>query len=112
MTKYNTTTEGNCLIIKLSGDIDMQTSPDARAQILAALNDKHHVLVEMSAVEYIDSSGIANLVEGYQTAKSNSLTFVLFDISQMTRQVLELAKLDQIFPIFDSVNDALSEIGE
>ena len=110
MTKYNTTIEGNCLIIELTGDIDMQTSPDARTQILAALNDKHHVLIEMSTVEYIDSSGIANLVEGYQLAKNNSLTFGLVNISQITRQVLELARLDQIFPIFGSVNDALTAI--
>ena len=112
MTKYDTTIEGNCLIIKLTGDIDMQTSPDARAQILAALNDKRHVLIEMSTVDYIDSSGIANLVEGYQTAKSNSLTFGLIDISQMTRQVLELARLDQIFPIFGSISDARTAIEE
>ena len=106
--EYKTTSVGNCVIITLAGEIDLQTSPKAREQILTTLKNKQHVLVEMAAVEYIDSSGIASLVEGFQDAKGRELSFGLVNISDATRQVLALARLDKIFPIFDTVDDGLA----
>lgn len=106
--EYETITEGNCLIIKLTGEVDLQTSPKAREQILQTLKNNQHVLVEMAEVEYIDSSGIASLVEGFQEAKSRNLTLALVNISASTRQVLQLARLDKIFPIFDNISDGLA----
>ena len=106
--EYKTTTEGNCTIIALTGEVDLQTSPQAREQILQALKNNLHVLVDLSEVEYIDSSGIASLVEGYQDAKSRNLSIGLVNISAAARQVLQLARLDQVFPIFDNVADGLA----
>ena len=108
--EYKTTNEANCIIITLTGEIDLQTSPKAREQILQTLKNNQHVLVEMADVEYIDSSGIASLVEGFQDAKSRKLYFGLVNISAATRQVLALARLDKIFPIFDTVSDGLAII--
>ena len=108
--EYKTTNEANCIIITLTGEIDLQTSPKAREQILQTLKNNQHVLVEMADVEYIDSSGIASLVEGFQDAKSRKLNFGLVNISAATRQVLALARLDKIFPIFDTVSDGLAII--
>ena len=110
MMEYETTNEDNCLIIALTGEIDLQTSPGAREQILQTLKNKQHILVEMNDVEYIDSSGIASLVEGFQDAKARNLLFGLVNISAATRQVLELARLDKIFPIFDTVSDGLANL--
>jgi anti-sigma B factor antagonist len=108
--EYKTTSEGNCIIITLTGEIDLQTSPIAREQILQTLKSNQNVLVEMADVEYIDSSGIASLVEGFQDAKSRKLYFGLVNISTSTRQVLALARLDKIFPIFDTVSDGLTSL--
>ena len=108
--EYKTTSVGNCVIITLAGEIDLQTSPKARELILKTLKNKQHVLVEMAAVEYIDSSGIASLVEGFQDAKNRKLHFGLVNISTATQQVLALARLDTIFPIFYSVSDGLAKI--
>ena len=105
---FNTTSEGSFTIITLTGEIDLQTSPEARELILQTLKNNQHVLVEMAEVEYIDSSGIASLVEGFQDAKVRKLNFGLVNISASTRQVLALARLDKIFTIFDTVDDALS----
>ncbi|WP_428357702.1 STAS domain-containing protein [Methyloprofundus sp.] len=106
--EYKTTNVDNTIIITLTGEIDLQTSPQARELILKTLKNKQHVLVEMSAVEYIDSSGMASLVEGFQNAKVRELYFGLVNISEATRQVLALAHLDKIFPIFDTVDDGLA----
>ncbi len=110
--EFTTTSKGNCSIIALIGEIDLQTSPPAREQMLDALKKKYHLMVDMSAVEYIDSSGIASLVEGFQFAKTHNLTFGLVNISQATRQVLELARLDRIFLLFESLDEGLAAIKE
>ena len=107
---FKTTSEGNYTIITLTGEIDLQTSPKARELILQTLKNKQHVLIEMAEVEYIDSSGIASLVEGFQDAKSRKLHFGLVNISTATQQVLALARLDTIFPIFGSVSEGLTKI--
>ncbi len=86
--------------IKITGEIDLATSPKARKVILSTLK-KSNVLVNLSAVTYIDSSGVASLVEGLQMAKENHKTFYLLNISQNVRMVLELSHLDQVFQIIE-----------
>ena len=61
------------------------------------------VLVDMSDVSYIDSSGIATLVEGLQHAKGRKLGFGLVGIGEGVMQVIKLTRLDQVFPIYESV---------
>ena len=101
----STRQEGRFVIISLKGEVDLHYSPEARKQILEQLNGNNHVLVDLSAVEYIDSSGIASLVEGFQLARSQQLDFGLVGVSDAARQVLELAKLDKVFKIKQSVAD-------
>lgn len=97
--KCSTRQEGKFIIVTLAGEVDLHYSPEARKQILAHLNDNNHVLVDLSGVEYIDSSGIASLVEGFQLARSKQLEFGLVGVSEAARQVLELARLDKVFQI-------------
>lgn len=103
---YQIEAQGPYTIILLSGDVDLQYSPQAREQILKYLNDGHHVMVDLSSVKYIDSSGVASLVEGYQVAKTKSLQFGLLGVSDSALQVLQLARLDRVFPIYHSIDEA------
>lgn len=90
-------------VLKLSGEIDLHQSPRVREKILASLKEGNPLLIDMSEVSYIDSSGIASLVEGFQTAKTASLSYGLLRISDSTRQVLALTRLDKVFSLYDSV---------
>ena len=99
----STRQEGEFMIVTLKGEVDLHDSPEARKQILQNLNDNNHVLVDLSGVKYIDSSGIASLVEGFQRARSLQLEFGLVGVSDAARQVLELARLDKVFQIKDSI---------
>lgn len=95
-------------VVTLRGDVDLKNSPDARKVILNSLKRRKHVLVDMSCVAYIDSSGVASLVEGLQYARSNNLDFALVGVSEAAMNVLRLARLDQVFRIHASVEDGLS----
>ena len=96
-------------IVALTGDVDLSCSPDARKTILDSLESEQHTLVDLSSVEYIDSSGVASLVEGYQTAKKKSLTFGLIGVSAPALSVLELARLDKVFPIYADIEECIKE---
>ncbi|MCP4041029.1 MAG: STAS domain-containing protein [Gammaproteobacteria bacterium] len=87
-------------VMLLSGDIDLSTSPHVRTALLECLAGDRSAIVDLSGVTYIDSSGIASLVEGYQIAKTKGLKFCLVGVSEAAMSVLELARLDKVFPIF------------
>ena len=109
--KYATREEGRYTVINLKGDVDLSCSPDARKQILHCLEAGKHLLVSLSEVTYIDSSGVASLVEGYQTAKKKSLAFGLVGVSTAAMSVLQLARLDKVFPIHATVAERLQADG-
>ena len=108
---YEVRTEGGTTIVVLSGDVDLDSSPKVRSVLLESVGNKCGVLVEMSAVSYIDSSGVASLVEAYQSARRGSTPFALVAVSEAAMRVLELARLDQVFSIHASVTDALGDGG-
>ena len=100
--------QGDFTIVVLEGEVDLHYSPAARKSILDNLKQKNHVLVDMSGVKYIDSSGIASLVEGFQLARNQQLQFGLVGVSDAATQVLKLARLDKVFLIKNSVDDFIN----
>ena len=87
-------------VAALRGEVDLSSSPQARAAILDVLNGGASLLVDLSAVDYIDSSGIASLVEGFRLARDKELVFGLLAVSDAVLRVLQLARLDQVFPLY------------
>ena len=86
--------------ISVRGEVDLYTSPDLRKAIMNAVPAAgDRVEIELSGVEYMDSSGVATLVEGFKIARENSKSFVLVAPSPSVTRVLELARLDSVFEI-------------
>lgn len=105
--EYTVKTDGAFTVVGLSGEVDLHYSPKAREQILAQLNNSRNVLVDLSKVSYIDSSGVASLVEGFQLARTKKLKFGLVGVSDTAMQVFQLARLDKVFPMYATVSDAV-----
>ena len=99
--------EGGMAVVALSGDIDLDSSPKVRTALLDCVGLEQGVLVDMSEVSYIDSSGVASLVEAFQTARKSDTAFGLVSVSQPAMRVLELARLDRIFSIYDNLADGM-----
>lgn len=106
MNQIEATEAGGYRVVAVAGEVDLSWSSELRTAILDALSKHPQVLVDLSAVSYIDSSGIAALVEGYQTAKGKNVRFGLLAISDAVKAVLELARLDQVFPIYADLEAA------
>ncbi|MCP4275675.1 MAG: STAS domain-containing protein, partial [Gammaproteobacteria bacterium] len=77
MMPYLSEQKHGFMVIYLSGDIDLSTSPEARTHMLDCLRNTPRLLVDLSQVSYIDSSGVAILVEAYQLSKLQGSEFAL-----------------------------------
>jgi anti-sigma B factor antagonist len=95
------------VVVALEGEVDLEHSPNVRKQLMELMFERRHVLVDMALVAYIDSSGIASLVEAYQMARKNGTRFILAAISQPALRVLQLARLDKVFAIAETVEAGL-----
>lgn len=93
-------------LVRLAGEVDLSWSGQVREAILEAL-EQRSVGVDLAAVSYIDSSGIAALVEGLQTARDSERRFVLIAASPAVLAVLQLARLDRVFTLLPDVASAL-----
>jgi len=89
-------------LIKVEGEVDLNTSPELRTAILKATpKGKGSVAVDLSGVPYMDSSGVATLVEGLKTVGKQGAAFVLVAPSAAVMKVLQLSRLDSVFDIRD-----------
>jgi len=96
-------------IVVLSGDIDMYTSPEMRKQLLGLIDQKLPVImVDLANVTYIDSSGIATFVEGLKGMMSYSGRLKFFDIPMRVKEIFNFSKLDKVFDMYGSIEDALN----
>jgi anti-sigma B factor antagonist len=102
--------QDGALIVGFSGDVDLQSSPDARKVLLECVARKMPVLVDLSKVNYIDSSGIASLVESLQTARKGGGSLLLVSVSEAALRVLELARLDKVFTICGTIDEGLASL--
>ena len=96
--------EGNVGKLFLSDEIDLDKSPTVRENLKDLIDKVKTIEVQMSQVKYIDSSGVAALIEGVQLAKSKSKEFFLTDVSNEVMKVIELAHLDKFFKIKSKTN--------
>ena len=94
-------------VIDLEGRIDLQNSPALRATLFEKLPVTSRLLLNMSGIQYIDSSGIATLVEGLKKARELQKDFVLFGLGQRVYDVLKLTNLLGVFQVFDTEEHAL-----
>ena len=109
--EWSENTAEGLTIISLKGEIDLQFSPALRALLQTQL--KKHVpilLLDFGEVDYIDSSGLATLVEYYQQSRSHSGRIALAALNPRVRSIFDLVRLNEIFPIFVTVAAARTEL--
>jgi anti-sigma B factor antagonist len=94
-------------ILDLAGKVDIHNTPKFREVLLGTLKLEPMVVVNFEGVQYIDSSGIAVLLEGYRQSKSQNKRIILFRLGPMVRGVLELTRLTSVFEIYETEEQAL-----
>jgi len=98
-------------VVELAGDVDLEHSPTARKVLLECVGQRRDIVVDMSKISYIDSSGIASLVEAFQSARRQGTGFVLAAVSASALRVIQLARLDKVFTIHPTVAEGIGGNG-
>ena len=94
-------------VLPLEGEIDLHVSPRIAVSLAQiAQRKQREVVVDLSRVNYIDSSGLAVLIEGMQNVEEYGGKFALTGLQENVRSIFEIARLDQVFRIFPDVEAA------
>jgi anti-sigma B factor antagonist len=100
---------GDSAVLTPKGDVDMAKSPLLRKAIGDAMKAAPARLVlDLSAVSYMDSSGLATLVEALQNSRKGNITLALCALTPRVRSILEIARLNTVFSLFESREKALA----
>jgi anti-sigma B factor antagonist len=96
-------------IVTLKGDVDMSTSPQVRDALVPLWRkDVQRIVVDLAQVPYMDSSGIATLIEALKSSQKHGFRLVLAGLTPAVEAAFELAHLRDIFEIVSSVEPMMS----
>ena len=100
---------GDAVIATLRGEIDLHNSPNVRARLLKFVDESKpkKLVLNLAEVPYMDSSAIAVLVEALQKMRKTGGKIFLTNLQPRVKGLLEIARLDSIFSVVASEDDAL-----
>ena len=111
--KIKSRVKENIGLVVVEGEVDMLTSPNLRDKLLPFFKKKvKGIIVDLSGVSFMDSSGIATLVEGLQWSKKENRQFVLTGLGTNIMNALTLTKLSTVFSIKTDTDGAYKEMNQ
>jgi anti-sigma B factor antagonist len=88
-------------ILALEGEIDLHRSPQVKESLEPLIAQRvPRILLDSSSVSYIDSSGLATMIETLQRIQGYGGKFALFGLRDSVRGIFEISRLDKIFSIY------------
>ena len=107
--QHDTKIDGDFVIVTFAGEIDLEHSPMARDVMIEGLKKGRTMIVDMAKVNVIDSSGVASLLEAFQSARKKGMDFYIAAVTEPVFRVFKLARLETVFDIVESVNDGMQK---
>ena len=96
-------------IVSPVGEIDLSRAPSLRVQLTAVQAKKpKRLIIELAGVPYMDSSGVATLVEAMQNARRTGGKLILSAMQDRVRSIFEIARLDMVFTIVNTTDEGLT----
>lgn len=100
-------TENDVTIFHISGEVDLKSSPQLREKLQSVLKNKPKgIIIDMAECDYIDSSGIATIIEALQKTRAYKGTLAIASAGQRIKDIFEIAHLDGIFDIYPTLDEA------
>lgn len=98
---------GSCRVVDVDGEVDLGTSPELRRTLFDALHAVGKLALNLAAIRYIDSSGIATLIEVLNRANHLKKQFVLFGLSPAVQDVFRLTHVVRVFQVCQTEREAI-----
>src|SRR5579871_4342404 len=99
------------VVIRLTGEVDVFSSPRLREKIIELVNQGSRlIVVDLDAVEFLDSTGLGVLVGGLKRLRSHDGEMSVVCNEPRVLRVFELTRLDAVFPIHRTVTEAVTSI--
>ncbi len=99
--------QGSVRIVAVEGDIDLGNAGELRKVLFDALRDSDKLALNLGAIRYIDSSGIATLIEVLRESKRVNKGLALFAMSPAVRDVFKLTHVIKIFQVYETEAEAI-----
>jgi anti-sigma B factor antagonist len=102
---------GQVAVVKVTGDITLNKGGDVllKDKVQSLVQQGHkNILLDLSAVSYVDSAGLGELVQAYATTKNRGGALKLLNVTKRLRDLLVVTKLLTVFDTFDTEVDALA----
>ena len=101
---------GEAQVVDVEGEVDLGTSPNLRRALFDLLGKKPKLALNLRELHYIDSSGIATLIEVLKSAQRLQTEFVLFGLSAAVRDAFRLTHVSRIFRVVDTEDQAVTPV--
>jgi anti-sigma B factor antagonist len=101
---------GEALVFRLKGSLDLATSPSVRAALVEAADEgKHDIIVDLSQLEFIDSTGLGALIGAHRRALEHGGRVRLIVNDGPIQRLLNITGLMRIFAVYSSLEHALKD---
>lgn len=104
--------QGGRTVVEVSGEIDVYTAPVLRERLNDLVGEgRHHLVVDMEKVDFLDSTGLGVLVGGLKRVRSHDGSLHLVCTQEKILKVFRITGLTKVFPIHDTVEEAVAASG-
>ena len=107
--QINSEQKGEISVFKVTGDIDIESAPEVKKTFDKAITSaSKKVVINLEEVDYVDSSGLATLVEILKNLRGHGGALKLSNLSAKVKGLFEITKLDKLFDITQNEEDAVN----
>jgi anti-sigma B factor antagonist len=103
--------EGPIAVISLTGEVDLYTAPEFKAELVKVIEGwAEHVVVDLSDTTFIDSTTLGVLISGVKRLRPRNGRLALVITDRNIRKIFDITGLDRVFPIFEERERALADL--
>jgi anti-sigma B factor antagonist len=109
--KITQTIAGDVTILKCDGRITLGVDPALRSRVEAAMQGgAKDIVLDLTGLDYVDSSGIGSLVSSFTFARNSGGRLVLVGLNKKVKDLLQITKLYTVFQMFENTDAALASL--
>jgi anti-anti-sigma factor len=99
-----------CVVVRVSGELDLLTSPTLRDAVDVAAGFSRHIVVDLSSLTMLDSTGLAVLVYAHSMVSRRGGSVALVGAVRSLRTVLRVTRLDGVLVVYEQLADAVAAL--